>query len=79
MLEFFNKGFKSINDIESYLGFPVLAAIPSVFHKKDKALRRLNNAAFVFSLMIAFVLLAGFALLTFKGVDYTFELVKKII
>ncbi|MBL0700818.1 MAG: protein GumC, partial [Desulfosarcina sp.] len=79
LFEFFNQGFKSIEDIESYLGFPVLAAIPSVFHKKDKVLRGLNNAAFVFSLMISFVLLAGFTLLTFKGVDYALELVKKFI
>ena len=77
LFEFFNQGFKSIDDIESYLGFPVLAAIPSVFHKKDKILKGLNNAASVFSLMISFVLLAGFALLTLKGVDYTVELVKK--
>jgi len=78
LFEFFNKGFKSIDDVESYLGFPVLAAIPSVFHKKDKVLRWLNNAASVFSLMISFVLLAGFALLTFKGVDYTFELLRNV-
>ncbi len=79
LFEFFNQGFKSINDIESYLDIPVIAAIPSVFHKKDKVLRGLNNAASVFSLMISFVLLAGFALLTFKGVDYALELFKKFI
>jgi polysaccharide chain length determinant protein (PEP-CTERM system associated) len=79
LLEFFNQGFKSIKDIESYLDVPVLAAIPTVLHKKDKLLRVLNNAAFAFSLMISFVLLAGFALLTLKGVDDALELLKKFI
>ncbi len=79
LLEFFNKSFKSIDDVESGLGFPVLAAIPTVYKKKDILLKRAHNIVSVFFLLITFALLAGFALLTFKGVDQTVEIVKKII
>ena len=79
LFEFFNKSFKSIDDVESGLGFPVLAAIPTVYKKKDILLKRAHNIVSVFFLVITFALLAGFALLTFKGVDQTVEIVKKII
>ena len=79
LFEFFNKAFKSIDDIESYLGFPVLAAVPTVYKKKDILLKRLNNILSVFSLIVTFALLTGFALLTLNGVDQTIEMIKKFI
>ena len=79
LLEFFNKSFREIDDMESFLGITVLAAIPPVYHPKDIILKRFHNILSLASVFIAFIMLTGFAAITFKGVDKTIEFVKKII
>jgi len=77
LLEYFNTSFRSPEDIESYLGFSVMATVPVIYHRKDKWRKKLNQAFSIFSIMISFFLFVAFAVLSFKGVDQTMALVNK--
>lgn len=79
LLDFFNTGFWRPEEIESYLGVSVLATVPVISHPKDRLKKRLNLALSLFSIMVAFFLFAGFAVLTQKGVDQTTEFIRKFI
>ena len=79
LLEYWDTSFKSPEDIMSYLGFPVIATVPIIYHRKDKLRKKLNYAFSIFSIMISFVLFVAFAMLSLKGVNQTMELVNKFI
>jgi len=79
MLEYFDTSFRKPDDIESYLGVSVLATVSSIYHSKDKIWRTINQSLSVFSLMAAFILFAGFAVLCLKGVDQTIEFIRKFV
>ena len=79
LLEYLNTSFRSPEDIESYLNFSVIATLPKVYHEKDKRKRKLNQAFGVFSIILSCILLVVFAMLTFKGVDQTMELLTGFI
>lgn len=67
LLEFMNNSFRSLEDIQSYLGLPVLASFPTVLHPKDIFIKRVNNITSILFLVFAAALLAGFSFITFKG------------
>jgi len=79
LLEYLNTSFRSPEDIESYLNFSVIATLPKVYHEKDKRKQKLNQAFGVFSIILSCILLVVFAMLTFKGVDQTMELLTGFI
>lgn len=79
LLDFFNTAFWRPEDVESYLGLSVLAAVPVISHPKDKLKKRLNLALSLFSITVALFLFAGFTVLTQKGVDQTTEFIRKFI
>jgi len=65
--------------VEGYLELPVLATIPRLLHVKDRRRKKLNWALSVVSICASLVLFAGFAALTFNGVEQTVELVKRFV
>jgi protein tyrosine kinase modulator len=79
LLEYLNTSFRSAEDIESYLGFSVMATVPVIYHRKDKWRKKLNQAFSIFSIMISFFLFVAFAMISFKGVDQTMALVNKFL
>jgi len=79
LLEYFNTSFRMPEDVESYLGLSVLATVPEIYQSKDLKKNRLHQALSIFSIMIAFILFAGFAVLTLKGVDQTLGLIRKFV
>ncbi len=79
LLEYFDTSFRRPEDIDSLLGVPVIAILPSVIHPEDIKIKRLNLFFSIFSIIITSFLLAGFAVLTFKGVDKTLEFVRSFI
>ena len=79
LLECFDTSFRRPEDIDSLLGLPVLAILPSVIHPEDIKRKRLNTFLSIFSIIITSFLLAGFAVLTFKGVDQTIEFVRSFV
>jgi len=79
LLEYFDTSFRKPEDMDSLLGLPVIAILPSVIHPDDIKKRRLNLFFSIFSIIIISFLLAGFAVLTIKGVDRTLEFVRSFI
>ncbi len=79
LLEYFNTSFKKPEDIESFLGLPVLVTIPPIYQPKDIRLQKLNQILSIFFIMISLALFAGFGVLTIKGVDQTMELIRRLM
>jgi polysaccharide chain length determinant protein (PEP-CTERM system associated) len=79
LLEYLDTSFRSPKDIESVLGFPVLATVPLIFDQKFIRKQRLNKVLSVVSIMFSFILLSAFAVLSFLGVDQTIELLNQIM
>lgn len=79
LLEYLDTSFRSPKDIESDVGFPVLATIPVIFDQKYKRRQKMNQVFSVASIMLSFILLSAFAVLSFVGVDQTIELLNQIM
>ena len=79
LLEYLDTSFRSPKDIESGLGFSVLATIPLIYDKKYKRRQRMNQVFSVVSIMFSFILLSAFAVLSFVGVDQTMELLNRFM
>jgi polysaccharide chain length determinant protein (PEP-CTERM system associated) len=76
MLDYFDTSLKDPGEFESDLGVSVLATIPKIYQKKDFRLKWLNRVLTGVSVLMAVCLFAGFAVLTFKGVEPTIELLR---
>ena len=79
LLEYLDTSFRSSKDIESGIGFPVLATIPIIHDNKYKRRQRLNQVFSIVSIMFSFILLSAFAVLSFVGVDQTMELLNQFM
>ena len=79
LLEYLNTSFRSPEDVESYLGFSVIATVPLIYDQKDKRMQKLNQIFSIFSITFSFLLFSAFAVLSFNGVDQTMEVVSKFI
>lgn len=79
VLEHFDTSFRRPEDIETLLGVPVLSTIPIIYDQKAKRKQKAYQFLSLFLIMLSFVLLAGFAVLTFNGVDQTLALVSRLI
>lgn len=79
LLEYLDNSFKRPEDIEADLALPVLCSIPQIIDRKTRILRRFEYASCVVFGMISFVLFAGFAAFSQKGVEPTLELIRKIV
>ena len=77
ILEYLNTSFRSPKDIESYLGFSVLAAIPIICDRKYKRRQRLNQIFSIASILFSFILLSAFALLSLVGVNQIMALLNQ--
>ena len=69
LLEYLDSSFRKPDDIESYLGLPVLATVPAILHPKNLRMKRLNQILSIFFIIVAFALLAGFTLVSLGGYD----------
>jgi len=79
LLEYLDTSFRSPKDIESDVGFPVLATIPLIFDQKYQKRQKMYQVFSVVSIMLSFILLSAFAVLSFVGVDQTVELLNQIM
>lgn len=79
VLEYLDTSFKKTDEVDAHLGLPVLATIPRMLERRDRAWSLANQVATVFSLLVGAALLGTFALLAAKGLESTRELMGKII
>jgi hypothetical protein len=78
LLDFLNTSIKQSKDLETEFGLSILASIPRIYHREDKIKQRINQGLTAFSLCIAGVLTAGFAVLVLKGVGATLQIVRNL-
>jgi polysaccharide chain length determinant protein (PEP-CTERM system associated) len=79
LLDFINTAFKKPEDVEFILGLPILATIPIILQRKDKVWRRFNTVMSICGAIVSLALMAGFGVLTFKGVDVTIAFVRRFV
>jgi len=79
LLEYLDTSFRSPKDIETAVGFSVLATIPIIFNQKYKRRQRMNQVFSVVSIMFSFILLSAFAVLSFVGVDRTMAILNQLM
>jgi uncharacterized protein involved in exopolysaccharide biosynthesis len=79
LLEYLDNSFKRPEDIEADLELPVLCFVPQIVDRKTRIFRRFEYTSCALFGLISFILFAGFAALTQKGVAPTLELIRKIV
>jgi hypothetical protein len=79
LLEYFDTSFSSPEDIEPFLGIPVFATLPVIYHPEELRKQKVDKFLSILFIAISVVLFSGFAILTFKGVEQTKELVSRFI
>jgi polysaccharide chain length determinant protein (PEP-CTERM system associated) len=75
LLEMFDTSVRKRDDIEDKFGLAILATVPCILDRKDASRRRVRMAATVASVFICLLLTAGFASLSFVGVEKTLQMV----
>jgi hypothetical protein len=68
LLEYINTSFLKPEEIEAFLGVPVMATVPEIYQPRDRKRQRYNQFLSIFFILISFALFAGFTVLTLKGV-----------
>lgn len=76
MMIVFNDTVTKRKDIEGDLGLPVLATIPTIYTKWQKAGHWTNNALSALAIIFALALCAGFAFFVLKGPEQTITLIR---
>ncbi len=79
LLEFLNPAIRSEEQIETQLGLPILASIPSLSKPGDNTKKWIERICFSIVSFYAVVMLLSFALLNLKGIDKTLDFVKTYI
>lgn len=71
LLESIDNSYRDPQDLENRLGLPVMAIIPILESGNRRMMRVLNNSLTAVSILATIVLLAGFAVLIFRGIEPT--------
>jgi polysaccharide chain length determinant protein (PEP-CTERM system associated) len=79
LLDYLDASFKGIEDIESLIGVPVIVTLPLIINPKAKTRRIAYDILSIFSIIISLGLFAGFAVLTFAGIERTNKLLNKLL
>ena len=79
LLDYIDTSVKGLDDIDKYIGVPVLATIPSIVHFKDRVLHRLELILFCSFSFVSLVMFVCFASLSFMGIDRTMAYVQSFI
>jgi len=79
LFEYFDTSLSKPEEVESYLGLPVLSTIPVIYQSKDKLRRRFRLLFDYLAVLFSFLLFIGFAALVFVGIDPMIEEVNKYI
>ncbi len=79
LLEYTDTSFKRTEEIESFLGVPVIATIPKIYQQKDFMLKKAHLAFSILFIVISGVLFIGLYAVTLVGVENTLNLMKRLI
>ncbi|MFO7557424.1 MAG: GNVR domain-containing protein [Desulfobacterales bacterium] len=76
LLEYNDTSFRRFEEVESYLGLPVITMIPNIVYPSDIRKNQIQKVATVVSLVLSFVLFTGFSAVALIGIDKIQELMK---
>jgi polysaccharide chain length determinant protein (PEP-CTERM system associated) len=79
IIEYFNKSFRSYEDIEAILGISVAITIPVIYHEDDLFKKKVHTVLSAIFIAISIILFISFAILTIYGVEQTKELINRLI
>jgi len=79
LLEYKDSSFRRFEEVESYLGLPVITMIPTIVYPSDIRKNQIQKVATVLSLLLTFVLFTGFSAVIFVGVDKIQTLIKRFV
>jgi len=77
ILEFLDSSLRRPRDFEDHLGLPVLAAVPWIDSRGDRARRNLNRALTAVSVLFALALTGVMAWMVVNGVEPAMELLRR--
>jgi hypothetical protein len=77
ILEFLDSSLRRPRDFEDHLGLPVLAAVPWIDSRGDRARRNLNRALTAVSVLFALALTGVMAWMVVNGVEPAMELLRQ--
>ena len=77
ILEFLDSSLRRPRDFEDHLGLPVLAAVPWIDSRGDRARRNLNRALTAVSVLFALALTGVMAWIVVNGVEPAMELLRQ--
>ena len=76
LLETMDTSVRRLDKLEEEIGLPVLAMMPRIYSSQDCKRHRWVAVATTASILVALALVAAFAVLVFKGVEPTLDLVR---
>jgi polysaccharide chain length determinant protein (PEP-CTERM system associated) len=79
VLEYLNPVFRRPDEIETFLGIPLIATIPSIYSRKKKVVRWLNNTMTITASGVTCVTYAMFGVLLLSGEDTLKMLLRDIL
>jgi polysaccharide chain length determinant protein (PEP-CTERM system associated) len=79
LLEIFDSSIRREEQIEKDLGLKILAAIPPMKWPQDRAKRKIELVAFACLSVYAVIFFSFFAILNYKGLDRTINLIKSTL
>jgi len=79
LLEYLDTSFRKPEDLENLLELPVLCMVPKLIYTREKRMGMFNQVFSIFFTGVSLALLAGFAVLTFKGVDRTIAFIRRFV
>ena len=77
LLEYFDTSFRNPRDVESSIGFSVLATVPIISDRKYRRKQILNQVFSIVTILFSLVLLSAFAVLSFVGIERTMALLNQ--
>ena len=78
VLEYFNKPFRNLRELQLTSGLPTLAMIPLVASAKHRVLKGIDVALTGVSIVATLAMLAFFSVLTFKGSESALAIISQI-
>ena len=78
-LEIIDNTIKQRKDIDSEIGLPVLASIPTIYSARQRAWRIANHVMTVFSVVFAVALCGAFAFISLFGTEKALVIIRRFI
>jgi len=77
--EYLDTSFRKSQDVESFLGVPLLAEVPVLSQAADSRRKRIRQSLTYVCILLSVAFLGSFAVISFKGIEPVKGYIKKYI